>query len=190
MANYMEPLSDVFMIITAAAGSELNSLIFRDGYAPFVPFTGRLDDEVSWAIANRARLPVLLQPLGLWGSTSGYNKSGVQVALTDEGPAFPNMMRLPLHWIHDRRSRQHAPSLEEFWRSHMRCEPPAHLYHAQGAQFSLSRRAIHSRPRDFYMALIDQLLHIDPVESYYLELMWWYIFDEDAAHICVVNSAS
>ena len=69
----------IFMPLTAAAATDLSSLIFRDGYAPFVPFTGRLDDERAWALRNRARLPVLQQPLGLWGSLDGYNKSGVQV---------------------------------------------------------------------------------------------------------------
>ena len=55
----------------------------------------------------------------------------------------------------------------------------------QGAQFALSRRAIRSRPRSFYRALLDELVHIDPVASYYLELMWWQIFDARTQRACV-----
>lgn len=28
-----------------------------------------------------------------------------------------------------------------------------------------------------------QLEQPDPVTSYYMELVWWYLFDEDAAHV-------
>ena len=30
-------------------------------------------------------------------------------------------------------------------------------------------------------ALLDELRHVDPVASYYLELMWWYIFNPEEA---------
>ena len=32
----------------------------------------------------------------------------------------------------------------------------------------------------FYRSLIDELRSPDPVGGYYLELLWWYIFDDDA----------
>jgi len=176
---------DTFVPLTAVARNDLQGLAFRDGYAPFAPFTGRLEDPVRWAALNRRRLPALLQPLGLWGATLGYNKSEVEVDVGDDGAALPNMLRLPLHWIDRRMHEQRARTLVDFWRAFMRCEPPTHLFHAQGAQFSVSRRAIQSRPRAFYRTLLDELLHVDPVASYYLEVMWWYIFDARAARACV-----
>eukprot|EP00966_Prymnesium_polylepis_P063372 1469967-Prymnesium_polylepis.4 len=96
-----------------------------------------------------------------------------------------SVAQLPLHWIDRRMHEQRARTLVDFWRAFMRCEPPTHLFHAQGAQFSVSRRAIQSRPRAFYRTLLDELLHVDPVASYYLEVMWWYIFDARAARACV-----
>ena len=104
----------------------------------------------------------------------------MQVPLADEGAAFPNMMWIPLDWIRRRQTAQRAPSLRSFFSAYLQCDPPSHLYHAQGAQFSLSRRAIHRHPRSLYRSLLDQLRHTDPVASYYLELMWWYIFHEHA----------
>ena len=121
------------MPITAVARSDLRALAFRDGYAPFAPFSGRLDDERRWAVLNRQRLPLLLQPLGLWGAHEGYNKSEVAVELFDDGAALPNMMRLPLHWIERRTQEQNARPLRAFWNAFMHCEPPVHLYHAQVA---------------------------------------------------------
>ena len=47
---------------------------------------------------------------------------------------------------------------------------------SQGAQFAVSREAVRGRPWSFYRSLLDELNHVDPVASYYLELLWYYIF--------------
>jgi len=182
--SYINSSTDVFLLLTGVVRADLSALAFRDGYAPFRPFTGRLQDERHWAMLNAQRIPVLLQPLGLWGAREGYNKSEVAVKTSDEG-ALPNMLRMPLHWILQRAQQQRSLSLADFWLTFMQCKLPSLLYHAQGGQFSLSRHAIQSRPRTFYRALLDHVIHIDPVSSYYLELMWWYIFDENLARSCV-----
>lgn len=82
------------MPITAVARADLSALAFRDGYAPFAPFTGRLQDEVEWTALTKQRLSLLLQPLGLWGGQQGYNKSEVAVSLSDESAALPQMLRV------------------------------------------------------------------------------------------------
>jgi hypothetical protein len=86
------------------------------------------------------------------------------------------MLRLELHWIRSRQEAQRAPTLRDFWRRYLPGEPPQLLYHAQGAQFVLPRAVIRRRPRSFYRAMLDELSHPDPVASYYLELLWYYVF--------------
>ena len=79
------------------------------------------------------------------------------------------------------RRAERGRGLAHFWRAYLGGEPPSRLYHAQGAQLALSRDAIHARPWSFYRALLDELRTPDPVGGYYLELMWWHVFDADAA---------
>ena len=88
------------------------------------------------------------------------------------------MLRLELHWITTRQKAQRAPTLRAFWRRYLPGKPPQFLYHAQGAQFALPRAVIRRRPRSFYRALLDELRHPDPVASYYLELLWYYVFED------------
>jgi hypothetical protein len=66
-----EPL----MPLSAVARSDLAGLAFRDGYAPFAPFTGSLVDESRWRRRNWRRLAVLQQPAALWGGTAGCDTS-------------------------------------------------------------------------------------------------------------------
>ena len=151
-------------------------------YAPFVPFTGRLQDERAWGARNRRRLAALMQPSGLWGGRAGYNRSGVEVPSTPVVAGLP-MLRLDLHWIESRRRAQRAAVLPAFWARFLGetdgAQPPQLLYHAQGAQFAVARDAIRRRPWGLYRALLDELRHPDPVASYYLELLWFYIFARD-----------
>jgi len=86
------------------------------------------------------------------------------------------MLRLDLHWIATRQKAQRAQTLRAFWRRYFPGDLPQLLYHAQGAQFALPRAVIRRRPRAFYRALLDELRHPDPVASYYLELLWYYVF--------------
>ena len=105
-----------------------------------------------------------------------------QVEIPVQSGSVPQLLDQPLAWITQRREAQRAKSFSTFWRYWLGCEPPPLLYHAQGAQFALSREAIRMRPRSFYQALLEvELRHIDPVASYYLELMWWYIFTPEEA---------
>ena len=59
------------------------------------------------------------------------------------------------------------------------------------AQFGVSASAIRRRPRDFYVELLAELSHggRDPVTSYYCELLWWYVFDSDAAAVAARASS-
>ena len=192
---------EAFFVLTAAARSNLRGLAFRSGYAPYPPFTGKLSGPPgAWALRNRERVPVLLQPLGLW---SGADESdadgggGIGRALSTQQHAFVNrslvavpdhpldaglrMLATPLHWIDDRRAEQGDRGLGAFWRKFLGGDPPSRLYHAQGAQFAVSAAAIRRHPRGLYRAMLDELRRPDPVASYYAELCWWYLFDADVA---------
>ena len=55
---------------------QLRGLGFRSGYAPYAPFTGELmGPPGAWAQQNRDRLPLLLQPLGLWAGEGEHETS-------------------------------------------------------------------------------------------------------------------
>ena len=116
---------ETFFVLTAAAKPDLNGLAFRTGYAPFPPFTGELiGPPGAWAQRNRDRLPVLLQPLGLWsGAGEADDDGGGQQAHVAAPPAaFVNrslvavpyqridaglpMLATHMHWIDRRRAGQ------------------------------------------------------------------------------------
>lgn len=170
----------VFLLLTAVARTDLSGWGFRDGYAPVEAFAGRLQPHpCDWPSLNRARVPLLLQPAGLCsakGPAGCYNRSGVVVASRRTADGLP-LLRQWLHWIASRQSEQRARSLPDFWRAYLHGEPPRLLFHAQGAQFAVSREAVRRRPWSLYRSLLDDVTgHVDPVASYYLELLWWYVF--------------
>ena len=184
-----------FFPLTAVAQSSLNGLALRSGYAPFPPFSGELvGPPGGWAATNRDRLPALLQPLGLWSAEGEdapasnalspfINTSAVAVPYL-RAHAGLRMLATRLHWIDTRQLEQRDMGLAHFWRKYRiggDAPVPSRLYHAQGAQFGVSAAAIRRHPRSFYRALLDELIHRDPVASYYLEMCWWYIFDAEAA---------
>lgn len=194
-----------FPLTAVATAPALRALAFRAGYAPFPPFTGQLGGPPgSWAAQNVARLPVLLQPLGLWsgagedelswsggppphapGAAPFVNRTKVALPLSAVDAGL-SVLRTPLHWIHRRSTEQADPGLVHFWRRFMGGEaPPSRLYHAQGAQFGVAAAAIRRRPRAWYAMLREELARggADPVASYYCELVWWYVFDADAARV-------
>ena len=190
---------DTFFPLTAVAQSDLRGLAFRSGYAPFAPFSGTLvGPPGAWTARNGARLAALLQPLGLWqgaGESTDECPGGRHecrtAALVNRTPlavtprrldAGLSVLPLELHWIEARRAQQGHPGLDSFWRKFLGGAPPTRLFHAQGAQFGVAASAIRRRPRAFYAALLDEVRHqTDPVAGYYCELIWWYVFDQDAA---------
>ena len=175
-----------FFLLTGVAATSLHALAFRTGYAPFEPFTGTLvGPPGGWEHRNRARVQALRQPLGLWSGDAEadvlsppgafVNLSGVAVPYKRIDAGLP-ALQCPLHWIEE---RQHdRQGLRRFWRRFMESEAPSRLYHAQGAQFAVSAQAIRRRPRSFYRAMLAELRSRDPVSSYYMELVWWYVFDD------------
>jgi hypothetical protein len=178
--------SGAFFLLTGVATADLQSLAFRTGYAPFAPFTGALVGPPGrWADVNRARVPLFRQPLGLWsghGEVESSAPPGAFVNLTDVAVPYRNIdaglvaLQCPLHWIEE---RQHdRQGLARLWHRFMDSEPPSRLYHAHGAQFAVSASALRRRPRSFYQTMLDELRSRDPVSSYYMELMWWYVFDD------------
>ena len=190
------PRRDAFFLLTAVVKSDLRGLAFRTGYSPFAPFTGELVGPPGrWAEINRARLPLLLQPLGLWsgeGESEGGSEGGGAVAFVNRSlvavPSAPldaglRLLQTHLHWIDERRVAQRDSGFGAFWRRFLGGAPPSRLYHAQGAQFGVSAAAIRRHPPSLYRALLEVLERPDPVGSYYMELVWWYLFDEAAAHV-------
>jgi hypothetical protein len=144
-----------FFPLSAACRADLLGLAFRTGFAPFAPFTGELigpppSHPSSWASINRKRLPILLQPLGLW-SGDGESDDDLDAARgAADVPAFVNrscvafpyrrldagMRMLPteLHWISSRARDQRDGGLSRFWRAFLGGDPPSRLYHAQGVR--------------------------------------------------------
>eukprot|EP00967_Tisochrysis_lutea_P033116 scaffold39294_cov34-Tisochrysis_lutea.AAC.5 len=172
---YVNSSSDVFMPITAAATVDLRRLAHRDGFAPFAPFGGEFSEPFEkWRARNRARLRVLLQPSAFWHKRGGYNQSLLPPSF-DRQSAMP-LLDQPLHWVTARARAQRSRKFATFWRDFLGIAPPPVLYHAQGAQFTLSKSAILHRPYSLYRTLLDELRGNDPVAGYYLELMWWEIF--------------
>ena len=107
---------------------------FRDGYAPFAPFTGQLQGAPAWgrAAGGGSRRA---QPSGLWGGDS-YNKSEVALRAR-ERRAGRALLQLSLHWIETRRVAQGAPPLAAFWRSTSARARRRRCSSAQGAQFGV-----------------------------------------------------
>jgi hypothetical protein len=51
----------------------------------------------------------------------------------------------------------------------------------QGGMFAVSRARIHTRPRDYYASLLDQVKgKRDPIQGYWLEALWYDIFHPEA----------
>lgn len=46
---------------------------------------------------------------------------------------------------------------------------------SQGSRFAASRAAIQSRPKSYYVNLLQHMNHEDPWAGYFLELLWWYV---------------
>jgi tetratricopeptide (TPR) repeat protein/nucleotide-binding universal stress UspA family protein len=177
--RYLNGTEDVFLPLTAVARADLDGLAFRDGYAPWPPFSGALQPiRDGWARRNARRLPALLQPYGLWRGELGYNRSEVAVERGDE-PGLP-LLRTRLHWIDERaEGGDGAAGLRAWWRRWFGEEVPELLFHNQGAQFALSRAAVRRRERGWYAALLEEVgRSVDPVESYYLELAWGRVFSK------------
>ena len=143
---------------------------------PTPPKTLTLIRPLTLVIA-RTRTLALPSPSPLRSRYVRYNTSAVEVPSAPVVAGLP-MLRLDLHWITSRQEAQRAPTLREFWRRYLPGEPPQLLYHAQGAQFALPRAVVRRRPRGFYLALLEELYHPDPVASYYLELLWYYVFTD------------
>merc|ERR1719323_597887 len=60
-------------------------------------------------------------------------------------------------------------------------DEPLTLAFAQGARFAVSRERIHSRPREYYAALLEQLSHSAmPMEGYWMEAAWYDVFHPEA----------
>ena len=183
-------------------------LAFRTGYAPYPPLSGELVGAPgAWARQNTARLPLMLQPLGLWSGEGEYslpshgrhaghadafvNQSVIAVPLRAVDAGL-RVLQQPLHWIDDRQKAQGDPGIVAFWRRFAAGElgsehPPSRLYHVQGAQFALSAEAIRRRPKAWYRAMLEELSQRgpDPVASYYCELLWWYLLDEDGTKVAL-----
>lgn len=62
---------------------------------------------------------------------------------------------------------------------------PSAVMFAHGSVLSVARDQILAHPRAFYEGLIDELnKNKNPFEAYYLEYMWWYIFNHKGASLC------
>lgn len=60
-------------------------------------------------------------------------------------------------------------------------EKPLTLAFAQGARFAVSRDRIHTRPQEYYAALLEQLSRsVMPMEGYWMEAAWYDAFHPEA----------
>jgi len=72
--------------------------------------------------------------------------------------------------------------MEAFWAKHLPDTPiPSMIMFAHGAAMSVARDQILSHPKSFYENLLEEVSHDkNPYQAYFLEYMWWYIFNSKA----------
>merc|ERR1719277_706578 len=78
----------------------------------------------------------------------------------------------------------------DFYHQHVLQRPtpqetqPLTLGFVQGARFAVSRQKIRARPLAYYVNLLQQVsMERDPAQGYYIEAMWWDIFEAAASQI-------
>jgi len=82
-------------------------------------------------------------------------------------------------------TQKFEPSMLEFYdrfvaRSNLKSKDLM-LAFPQGATFALSRARIHSRPREYYATLLDQVkMEQDPIQGYWIEASWYDIFHPES----------
>ena len=186
-ASEMNTTKQSIFLITGVARSNLHGLAFRMGYFPYEGFSGFLRSQNDFERLNPNNWKSMRAVCGGWQrSTSLVDYSKVAYSVKNEVSSecpldsLP-MLNITLQWIFDVFDHEPgSPSLHEFWEELQIGAFPSHLYHAQGAQFTLTRKRIRSRPKEFYQRLLKSVSQSkNPVEGYYLELVWFYIFFHD-----------
>ena len=183
-APEMNATEQSIFLITGVAKSNLHGLAFRTGYFPYEGFSGSPRSQNDFERLNPNIWKSMRAVCGGWQrNTSLVDYSKVAYSVKNEvSPECPRdalpMLNITLQWILDVFDREPGtPSLQEFWEELEIGVFPSYLYHAQGAQFTLTRKRIRSRPKEFYQRLLKSVSQSkNPVEGYYLELVWFYIF--------------
>jgi hypothetical protein len=77
--------------------------------------------------------------------------------------------------------------LKKYWEDRIDAELPEDgvVFFAQGARFAVSRERIHQRPREEYVALLNEVSQSsDPCANYMNEWLWYYIMGRPKAAPC------
>merc|ERR1719473_1955900 len=77
--------------------------------------------------------------------------------------------------------------LKKYWKDRIDAELPEDgvVFFAQGARFAVSRERIHQRPREEYVALLNEVSQSnDPCANYMNEWLWYYIMGRPQAAPC------
>lgn len=111
-------------------------------------------------------------------STGGYLAEPAETA-PDMCPMYWREWE-SMDWFHDflteKVGRPYSPL--DYFHDYLAADVPTDgvLYFAQGAQFSVSREAIHTHPKEYYEQLLSLLDSVDPWSGYFNEWLWYYIF--------------
>jgi len=78
------------------------------------------------------------------------------------------------------------PSFERFWTKHLPETPmPKLVMYSLNSAISVARDQILTHPKGFYEALLEEVSgEKNPYQAYFLEYMWWYIFNGKSASLC------
>lgn len=114
-------------------------------------------------------------------TTLGYLAEPAETA-PDMCPTAPMYWREweSMDWFQDflteKVGRPYSPL--EYFHDYLAADVPTDgvLYFSQGAQFSVSREAIHTHPKEYYEQLLSLLDSVDPWSGYFNEWLWYYIF--------------
>jgi len=77
--------------------------------------------------------------------------------------------------------------LKKYWQDRISAELPEDgmVFFSQGARFAVSRERIHQRPREEYVALLNEVSRSsDPCANYMNEWLWYYIMGRPQAAPC------
>eukprot|EP00899_Mesostigma_viride_P028384 jgi/Mesvir1/8730/Mv02656-RA.1 len=88
-----------------------------------------------------------------------------------------------------------SPALprEPPWEEHADVRPPSArlIFFAQGGTMAVSRDAILRHPKAFYQRALEHVGNsVDPIAGYYLEMMWYYIFEPSADESTLMDQYS
>lgn len=150
--DYLNPTREFQYIITSRVKSDLSKISIRNGYSEYVNITK----------------PIHCFP------KNDLNDHWLEWCDFTDFSNYINNIRIEQNGTDN--------NLTQFWNKYISALKPIYpiLNYAQGAQFSITRRMIHQNTKSYYQSLLEELNNnINPYQVYYLEWLWFYIFNRN-----------